>query len=46
MGQHFFINAYFIEKYRYIVSRHFSICLFELPPSFPQTEIIKILTEK
>ena len=30
-GHHFFINAYFIEQYRYILSTYFCICPFQLP---------------
>ena len=32
--QHFFINAYFIEQYRHLLSTHFYICHFQLPHWF------------
>ena len=30
-GQHFFINAYFIEQYIHVLSTYFDICPFQLP---------------
>ena len=32
--QHFFINVYFIDQYRYVLSTNFCICPFQLPNWF------------
>ena len=34
LGSIFFINAYFIEQYRHLLSTHFCICPFQLPYRF------------